>query len=1019
MGCVPFTVGKACVVGDGGLAMNCGSVGDGCGGLVTCGPITCPAKGEVCGGAGIPNVCGSPTMIPLPDGGTATVDAGPTCVPETVAKACTGPGGAALCGKQSDGCGGSVDCTTVCMLPETCGGGGTPSQCGKTSCTALTQAAACAAPGGGTYCGDVSDGCGGFLTCPTCSVSGETCGGAGVPSKCGAPTCHPLTACPGSANCGLWPDGCGGTITCGTLGGNCTPPDICGGGGVPSECGDTPVADAGPCEAGLKCNLDTCDGGVLATLKGRVYDPAGPPPGNGNPVYNVVVYVPNSTPSPIAHGNPACVSCSSLYTGDPIVSTTTDTDGNFVLTGVPVPPAPNNNVPVVIQIGKWRRQMIWPNVKPCATNTASGATAQLLKLPGIETTTPPTVAGATLDDLPEIAVSTGAADSMECLFQRIGFAPGEYVPGWNGGHGHIHIFQGTPITPSLASADNIRNPATTAPPAPRSPTNLWDTNADMNNYDIVVLSCEGVETANAVPQNLEDFAYAGGRVFASHFQYSWFSGPIETGQSYAPPADWNSLATWHENSNAIFVSTDEYLEYNYLNANIVQSLADGGTPMKDWLGNVGALGGNAPPGELSLVQPRFNAEITATANPNSVNWIAPDNGPYWYEDDQDGGGPVPLPSDATQYFSFNTPINGTGNPAVPYCGRVVFSDLHVGSAANDYVGMTTFDDGGDVPIVPDGCATGSLTPQEKVLEYMLLDLASCPSSDTNLPTAPPVCTKAVCPANWCGPYPDGCGTGMLTCGSCEAGANCVNGACVACTPATACPAGIVCGDYPDGCGGILNCGTCDGSVCVAGKCESGCVPTGCPASITCGVTSNGCGGLTAECGPACPGTTTCGGGGTPGVCGESDGSECHPLACPAAMKCGMTGDGCGNVINCGDCSPPDTCGGGGTPNVCGHPDCTPETCASVGATCGQVADGCGGLTVNCGTCTGSATCGGGGVANQCGVPPCTPSTCSSLALNCGEAGDGCGNILQCGTCVAPETCGGGGTANVCGVQKQK
>ena len=34
-------------------------------------------------------------------------------------------------------------------------------------------------------------------------------------------------------------------------------------------------------------------------------------------------------------------------------------------------------------------------------------------------------------------------------------------------------------------------------------------------------------------------------------------------------------------------------------------------------------------------------------------------------------------------------------------------------------------------------------------------------------------------------------------------------------------------------------------------------------------------------------------------------------------KCGQVDDGCGHVLQCGTCTPPNTCGGGGTPNVCG------------------------------------------------------------------------------------------------------
>jgi hypothetical protein len=44
---------------------------------------------------------------------------------------------------------------------------------------------------------------------------------------------------------------------------------------------------------------------------------------------------------------------------------------------------------------------------------------------------------------------------------------------------------------------------------------------------------------------------------------------------------------------------------------------------------------------------------------------------------------------------------------------------------------------------------------------------------------------------------------------------------------------------------------------------------------------------------------------------------------------------------------------------------------------------------------------------------CTPTTCAALGANCGTVDDGCGGSLSCGTCASPETCGGG-TDNVCG-----
>jgi hypothetical protein len=93
--------------------------------------------------------------------------------------------------------------------------------------------------------------------------------------------------------------------------------------------------------------------------------------------------------------------------------------------------------------------------------------------------------------------------------------------------------------------------------------------------------------------------------------------------------------------------------------------------------------------------------------------------------------------------------------------------------------------------------------------------------------------------------------------------------------------------------------------------------------------------------------------------------------------------------------------------------CTPLTCAGQGIGCGFAGDGCGNL-LQCGLCTPPQTCGGGGVPGQCGMPACTPRTCASAGANCGALADGCGGVLDCGTCIMPQTCGGSGIPNVCG-----
>ncbi|HEY5938634.1 MAG TPA: hypothetical protein VIU61_28480 [Kofleriaceae bacterium] len=61
-------------------------------------------------------------------------------------------------------------------------------------------------------------------------------------------------------------------------------------------------------------------------------------------------------------------------------------------------------------------------------------------------------------------------------------------------------------------------------------------------------------------------------------------------------------------------------------------------------------------------------------------------------------------------------------------------------------------------------------------------------------------------------------------------------------------------------------------------------------------------------------------------------------------------------------------GGGGGDDDDPRPDaCAALTCEAVGATCGEVADGCGGM-IDCGGCAAPAICGGQGVENVCAIP---------------------------------------------------
>jgi hypothetical protein len=440
----------------------------------------------------------------------------------------------------------------------------------------------------------------------------------------------------------------------------------------------------------LQCDV-ACSGGATTSISGKVYDPA-----LKNPLYNVEVFVPQYALQPLPKGVPmgadSC-SCSALFKSGAVVSTATGVDGSFKLSNVPISTS-GGKIPLVVQIGKWRK-VFHVTTTMCADAPQPDMS---LSLPGT------LQGGDPNDNMPDIAVSTGNADTLECLMRRIGLPESEYVAGPATG-GHVHIFSGGDMGGGGGGGGRVGQPESPGMAgAPASSTSLWDTQAHLMPYDITLLSCEGGETYNANPAALEQYLNAGGRAFASHYHYSWFSGPLDSAgaNTYTAPADWGTnLATWMSGSN----------NNGQSNGQIVQTLNGTTNPFVkgqkffQWLGLNGALGVNgAPPMELPIIQPRFNSSVAPTNTPSQP----------WINDDMTSN---------TMYFSFDTPIGAMAGPdgTIPYCGRAVFSDLHVAGAMPD----------GQDP--PKGCGSEDLSPQEKALEFMLFDLSSCVTSDSTPP----------------------------------------------------------------------------------------------------------------------------------------------------------------------------------------------------------------------------------------------------------------------------------------------
>jgi hypothetical protein len=492
-------------------------------------------------------------------------------------------------------------------------------------------------------------------------------------------------------------------------------------------------------------------------------------------------------------------------------------------------------------------------------------------------------------DIPLTGLSTGAVDAMECVLLKMGVDQSEFTT--NTGAGRINMFQGNGASASAATT----TPAETA---------LMGTAGTYNNYDQVILPCWGVDptTNNSVNAksaaeqgNLVTYGNNGGHFFATHYSYAWLYNNYP----------YNQTAQWDVNANTSIATT------NGVVSNAVPTTNPG--VFLQWLNAVGALTAgtytaNPLAGDVTIANARHDVDQVAGT---SSAWItgtdtAPKNG---------------SPNEMLLHYTFDTPVTETltggtiGDGGVMQCGHAIFSDFHVansatgpsqtctansGCSSNSCAGTgtcqhnyqctsnncngqgqcvgtcntATFPSEANLSTY---CGETPMTAQEKILEYMIWDLASCvPPPPTS------TCSKKTCsayPSNPCGQQSDGCG-----------------GLTIDCNP---CGAGQVCGG-----GGVA--GVCGSPVCTPKTCTE--------LNANCGQVADGCGGLTADCG-TCTNGQTCGGGGTANQCGTP---QCTPETCQqVGANCGPVADGCGGIIQCGTCVAPDTCGGGGTPSQCG------------------------------------------------------------------------------------------------------
>ena len=710
-------------------------------------------------------------------------------------------------------------------------------------------------------CGIVTDSrCTGVVDCGKCP-DGSFCGGDG-PSRCGTGSgdggacngtncmsCVPKTCDELGFTCGPAGDTCGGKLDCGPN--TCTIPGwTCGGGSKLGQCGCT-----GACS-----QIPDCSSAAIKTtsITGKVFDPGG-----NSPLYHVFVYVANNPTDPDLISFPkgiTCDVCGATAAGSPVLSadgtagTYTDETGSFKLTNVPV----GKGVTLVIQLGRWRR------VFKVDVNTSCDANP----IPDKFLTMPKTQAEG---NIPLMAMVTGEADSLECVLRKIGIADSEFTD--PAGGGRIQFYLGNDATKTGGNAGQSIDAAT-----PHQ-EDLFKKDGSgtpvINGYDMTILSCQGAAyTQSAADQTtLRNYAAAGGRVFTSHYSYSWLTNNDANTAQKGVADNWSEVAKWKVDEGDRAASAVGIID-----------LASNpkGKAFQGWLEAVGASPGKAgTPGTTDVIVIRHDTDAISAVSGQTQQWLYRDGinprtctlggasctsnascaptkycstktsatctvdgdcapkvcrnlmgNPTCTKNSDCGGNNNCVAQtcktntcNGTDYtgthlplhFTYNAPVNLTEDlsktPPTLQCGRVLFSDFHVQDAHENG------------KVFPAQCDTKPMNSQEKLLEFMIFDLGSC------VPPGKACVPATTCPAGEdCGYAADGCG-GLISCGVCPTGEACgvgnppVPNKCgkgtQTCTPTTCAAQGLECGPAADGCGAkIDSCGACDaGDLCVMGKCK--------------------------------------------------------------------------------------------------------------------------------------------------------------------------------------------------------
>jgi hypothetical protein len=424
------------------------------------------------------------------------------------------------------------------------------------------------------------------------------------------------------------------------------------------DAGGTATLDGGSISltsCGLACQIALdCPSGSPTTLAGKVYDPAG-----NNPLPGAYVYVPvdpTGALPPLSTG-PACDSCAAIGSIDAVTVAQTSADGSFSLPNVPSTDlAPNAAIPLVVQVGKWRREVMLASVPKCQTLAVDPNDSRLPR------SSADGLGGHA--DIPKMAIATGSQDAVQCLLLKMGVDSSEFqLPG--GPHRIDYYFGSgmdfsTPAPPesALVGGPGAADAGADGGGADAATDGGGGSSPALANYDIVLLPCGAVPAADpthAYPiddvyaDNVSAYANAGGHLYTSHFGYTWLATPSNL-DVQGRPTQANPTNPATGNVNPFYgVANWDLNKATYdppVSATIDTTLASGQT-FATWMNTIGAASASS---QFSVVTARQDVD---QVNAPATEWARHSSSP-----------------NEPFYFSFDTPLGASA------CGRVGFVDFH-------------------------------------------------------------------------------------------------------------------------------------------------------------------------------------------------------------------------------------------------------------------------------------------------------------------------------------------------------